>query len=197
MFQTTRVTLALAGGHYFSAMLSGEWHDGEDEFFIDRDSEPFAIILSFLRSGCQSLDFDVSNKNLFSRVLHEAEFYGVDCLLEKVKIACCRNMKDLSLPPTSTSEEALATFDSKFSNISALVHLEQFPACFVRAPEFHRVLSVEALASGALVELVGCNPGHSRFLTAVALVTYETSSTAGASLLNPWYTRTCRMTRIG
>lgn len=110
-FKTSRATLALAGGMYFAALLSDRWHEGEEanlgceeEVFIDRDPEPFGVILSFLRSGCKVLNVDETNKRLFVAVLVEADFYQIEVLTNMVKVSCQRNLCNKSTPPGETEE---------------------------------------------------------------------------------------------
>lgn len=86
----------MAGSTYFSALLSGNYNDAEtsEEICVDRDPEPFQIILSFLRSGGPGrFVYPENKKELLGAVFLEADFYRVDSLLVEIKAKCYRNLR--------------------------------------------------------------------------------------------------------
>eukprot|EP00005_Dracoamoeba_jomungandri_P010023 CAMPEP_0174265634 /NCGR_PEP_ID=MMETSP0439-20130205/27260_1 /TAXON_ID=0 /ORGANISM="Stereomyxa ramosa, Strain Chinc5" /LENGTH=739 /DNA_ID=CAMNT_0015352191 /DNA_START=14 /DNA_END=2230 /DNA_ORIENTATION=+ len=75
-FVTTKGTLTRVPNSYFSVMLSGKFpalKDDEGAFFIDRDGEYFAPILSFLRTNVFVVPPGMSREAVFC----EMEFYGM------------------------------------------------------------------------------------------------------------------------
>lgn len=104
-FVTTRAVLE--GSSYFEALLSGRWPVEDDssqadavvEFELDREPDPFAHVLAFLRSGRLSVVrrlrpfFCLLSRHQththhvrehLAAVLLEADFYGVHALLAQV-----------------------------------------------------------------------------------------------------------------
>ena len=64
---------------------------GESELFLDRDAEPFTILLSCMRSMSASL-LPSDDERMFKRVLLEAEYFQCDWLLHKVKVQAMQNI---------------------------------------------------------------------------------------------------------
>ena len=90
-FVTCRATLEPASS-YFARRFSAEWSAGvpSEDCFLDRDADSFRILLSFMRCGHVSvLPRDPA---LFSRVLLDAEYFGIDSLIEQVKVKVQRHL---------------------------------------------------------------------------------------------------------
>ena len=103
-FSTTISTLS-ASSTYFSAKFSTEWAQDTSELFLDRDAVPFEILLSCMRSRTVALL--PQDERMFKRVLLEAEYFGVDFVLDYVKAATFRNMH-----PTTPAGDASADRDT-------------------------------------------------------------------------------------
>ena len=90
-FVTCRATLEPASS-YFARRFCAEWSSGvpSDDCFLDRDADSFRVLLSFMRCGHVSvLPRDPA---LFSRVLLDAEYFGIDSLIEQVKVKVQRHL---------------------------------------------------------------------------------------------------------
>ena len=90
-FVTCRATLEPASS-YFARRFSAEWSSGvpSEDCFLDRDADSFRVLLSFMRCGHVSvLPRDPA---LFSRVLLDAEYFGMDSLIEQVKVKVQRHL---------------------------------------------------------------------------------------------------------
>ena len=90
-FVTCRATLEPASS-YFARRFSAEWSAGvpSADCFLDRDADSFRVLLSFMRCGHVSvLPRDPA---LFSRVLLDAEYFGIDSLIEQVKVKVQRHL---------------------------------------------------------------------------------------------------------
>ena len=90
-FVTCRATLEPASS-YFARRFSAEWSSGvpSEDCFLDRDADSFRVLLSFMRCGHVSvLPRDPA---LFSRVLLDAEYFGIDSLIEQVKVKVQRHL---------------------------------------------------------------------------------------------------------
>lgn len=91
IFHTSNSTLQWVPHTFFTALLSNNIPSEKDEngaYFIDRDPDLFNVILKYLRTK-QFTFFE--NKEKLSRkeiseILHEAEFYGILPLIEKLHI---------------------------------------------------------------------------------------------------------------
>ena len=83
-FETSLATLT-ANSSYFSRRFASDWSDALDnerELFVDLDPDSFKILLSCMR---QRMPLLPTEAELFSRVLLDAEFLGVDWLIDEVK----------------------------------------------------------------------------------------------------------------
>ncbi len=82
-FETTRETLLSVPDSYFTALLSERIpsvKDGEGAYFIDRDGQFFAPLLTFLRTGELSLPPGVTKADL----MREAKFFLIDSLVHRL-----------------------------------------------------------------------------------------------------------------
>jgi hypothetical protein len=88
-FKTSVSTLTAASA-YFQRLLSERWaEERPTDLFLDRDPEPFGILLSFMRTGHLKLPED--NAALAGSILLEAEYLGIDSVLQLVKARAHRN----------------------------------------------------------------------------------------------------------
>ena len=82
-FATSASTLTSASD-YFERLLSPRWcAEPPEELFLDRDPEPFKILLTYMRTGLLELSKD--NQSLARRVMVEAEFLGMQGFIDSVK----------------------------------------------------------------------------------------------------------------
>lgn len=78
IFQATKQTMALAGPNSVLSELCESDPSQLTSRFIDRDPEPFSILLSLLRTGnlpSKAKSFDLGD------LISESEFYGIEALL--------------------------------------------------------------------------------------------------------------------
>ena len=117
---TTSVSTLTGASVYFQHMFSDRWQDQPQEtLFLDRDPQPFAILLGYMRSG--SLELPEADLSLSRRVLLEAEYLGCERLLVEVKATAMRNSRPDSsndvIPSPSDDAEAAAEFDAKYGSL--------------------------------------------------------------------------------
>ena len=127
-FVTCPSTL-VAASSYFRSLYSETWGGASDErLFLDRDHEPFALLLSYMRSGL--LELPAESPSLARRVLHEAEFFGVDGLLREVKAAAWR----ARMPRwAGTETEAAALFDAEHGALADAIRSGVLPQAYFEA----------------------------------------------------------------
>ena len=90
LFHTSQTTL-VANSMYFSRLYSDSWcDDGDGPQFLDRDPDAFRVLLSCMRT--RSIILPENDPELCARVLLEAEFLGVEWLLQEVKARAARNL---------------------------------------------------------------------------------------------------------
>ena len=85
IFHTAATTLT--SSTYFSRLLSSEFSDLDatsGDVFVDRDGRYFGFILAYLRSGAVELPQEPLS---LDGLLAEAEYFGVDGLLEALRDA--------------------------------------------------------------------------------------------------------------
>lgn len=115
-FKTTVSTLT-ASSAYFSAIFSVQWEEeGRDEYFLDRDAQPFGILLSFMRSGQLKLPKD--NDELTEAILLEAEYLGIDAATRLVKARAHRNWHGQLRDKRDNAAAAIA-FDQEHGGIAS------------------------------------------------------------------------------
>ena len=109
LFHTTASMLRQTST-YFAAQFSHEWSDSAGELFLDRDADAFKVLLSCMRNDAVLLPED--DADLFRRVLLEAEYFGVDKLVNEVKAKAILNAREGEVqkgPTISYSREQDAT----------------------------------------------------------------------------------------
>ena len=90
VFHTSEGTLA-ADSAYFSRLFAGRWHDATGaERFLDRDPDAFRVLLSCLRN--RTVLLPEADPSLCTVVLLEAEFFGVEWLIQEVKARVSTNL---------------------------------------------------------------------------------------------------------
>lgn len=89
-FETT-TSLLQQKTTYFKGMFDSA--TPSQEVFVDRDPEAFAMLLRFLRHGIVARSLPRGDPDLCAAVLAEADFFGVEALLQPVKAAAHRNMQ--------------------------------------------------------------------------------------------------------
>jgi hypothetical protein len=119
LFQTTISTLVNSSS-YFASQFSDNWsRQGEEPIFIDQDSDAFSVLLSYMRCGF------VKVEQLTDLVLFQAEFFGVESLIDEVKtIAYQAHVPGFN----GTDEEAKRKFDEVFGSITRAVTKDILPA---------------------------------------------------------------------
>eukprot|EP00591_Stephanopyxis_turris_P002839 CAMPEP_0195524048 /NCGR_PEP_ID=MMETSP0794_2-20130614/23674_1 /TAXON_ID=515487 /ORGANISM="Stephanopyxis turris, Strain CCMP 815" /LENGTH=379 /DNA_ID=CAMNT_0040654191 /DNA_START=206 /DNA_END=1346 /DNA_ORIENTATION=- len=131
---TTAISTLVSNSIYFNSLFSELWSheeiDHDEPIFIDQDPEPFAILLSFME-----LDM-LRAKKLTRDVLFQAEFLGMERLINAIKCTAHLNMN----PTFSESdEEAISAFDAKHNGIVGAISSGILPAYitkYVQSKEF-------------------------------------------------------------
>ena len=166
-FHTSKLTLRAST--FFSAMLDGSWHEADDdEVFVDRDPDSFRVLLSCLRAGRAILP--EHDTNLCIRALLDAQFYGMESLLEEIKSTtychmhpgACRGLA----PKLSPSEK----FDKETGGILDAIDKGLLPERFFKAaPPPPNTRSFAAIVEGSsILNDKGGIPGEPYLLKAGA-----------------------------
>ena len=129
----TSVSTLTGASSYFQHAFSDRWHEGDGgSIFLDRDPEPFKLLLSYMRTG--ALELPESDPALCRRVLYEAEFFGVDSLLTEVKATAQRHLHmDDATPPDEAGDDVTATaarFDAEHGTLQQAIQSGVLPARF-------------------------------------------------------------------
>jgi hypothetical protein len=130
---TSSVATLTGSSAYFQRILSDLWQTEESgTLFLDRDPEPFAVLLSYMRDGL--LGLPENDLLLSKRVLLNAEFLGMDGLLTEVKAQAERNMRPAD-EQGGTDQELAAAFDATHGILMDAIRSGVLPARFHgRAP---------------------------------------------------------------
>ncbi|GAM27045.1 hypothetical protein SAMD00019534_102200 [Acytostelium subglobosum LB1] len=89
-YLTTRDTLLSAQSTFFTALLSGSCGnamDSDGHYFIDRDGDIFAHILSYMRTGYFNASDHIQQRRAL--IYREADFYGIRSLISLLEPATC------------------------------------------------------------------------------------------------------------
>ena len=171
LFPTFRSTLTMKST-YFEKRLSGRFSDdaGDSEILVDRDHDPFSFILSYLRSGELLISPD---KLLFSSVLIEADFYGIDELVDMVKDKCYCNLNHIDIDNDEEYCEALQS-DCKatFPSYKDIINHSFFPSMYFDRVNYYRIISTQMLSDNKYVRLHKAD-NTIEFLEIWQSVTYE------------------------
>ena len=79
----TSVSTLTANSTYFESLFS-RWDEADEEVFLDRDPDVFRVLLSCMRQKKALLP--ESDKDLFKRAVLDAEFLGIEWLLNEIKV---------------------------------------------------------------------------------------------------------------
>lgn len=188
---TTTVSTLAGGSSFFSRKFSHEWDQSESELFLDRDAEPFTILLSCMRSMSASL-LPSDDERMFKRVLLEAEYFQCDWLLHKVKVQAmqniCKTKPFFSRP--KNAEEYLQKFQEQWATVDDALTAGVLPARYFaepKPPPRPEVLSVMPAPEKARVVFMnerGVAKERVRPV-AYAMVKYAARQEGGSSWLRP------------
>tara|TARA_B110001452_G_scaffold159861_1_gene133007 strand:+ start:109 stop:1227 length:1119 start_codon:yes stop_codon:yes gene_type:complete len=120
----TSINTLSASSTYFSTRFS-RW-SSDQELFLDRDAAPFAVLLTFMRS--ELIDLPSEDVMLWHRTVREAEFFGIDSFLQKIKAQTYRN--DQAPSWTGTDDEAAAAFDEHHVSLDEALKSGLLPSRF-------------------------------------------------------------------
>ena len=167
LFSTFRSTLTIKST-YFSKRLSGRFSDADDrEIIIDRDHEPFSIMLSYLRSGKLLIS---SGKLLFRSVLIEADFYGIDEIVNMVRDKCFCNLNHIDVD--EYDEGYLKECKEAFPTYEQIIDHAFFPAIYFNSVNYYRILSTQILPSNKYVRVRQLD-NKSEYIGISQSITYE------------------------
>ena len=149
LFPTFRSTLTMKST-YFEKRLSGRFSDdaGDSEIIVDRDHESFGIILSYLRSGKLSVPSDQLTLRL---VLIEAEFYGIDELVDTVRDKCYCNLHHIDAD--DYDDECVDSCKTDFPSYEQIIEHKFFPSMYFNKVNYYRVISTQTLPENKCVRL--------------------------------------------
>ena len=161
-----------ASSAYFAALFARWDDDAADEHpevFLDRDPDAFRVLLSCMRQKMALLP--EGDAGLFRRSLLDAEFLGIDWLLQAVKVAVVDHMEcnhkylavvryNCSAHPlriddktiTMNSEQKVLLFDYEYRSICNAFDKEVLPSMFfqteVERRRRARTMSIQQLIPG-------------------------------------------------
>jgi hypothetical protein len=120
---TTSATTLTSKRDYFASMLSHWCDDGPPEsLFLDRDPEPFKVLLTYMRTGLLELSAD--NASLARRVLVDAQFLGMQGLIDSVKMAVVENTGNITI---TTGQPPQIVFDLLYGSLDAAIRCGALP----------------------------------------------------------------------
>ena len=126
---TTSASTLTSASEYFERLLSPRWcAEPPDEIFLDRDPEPFAILLTYMRTGLLELSKD--NQSLARRVMVEAQFLGMQSCIDCVKVAAVKSHYSVGL----IDGDAVDYFDQTHGSFDAAIRDGILPARFFAPP---------------------------------------------------------------
>ena len=152
LFTTSQSTLT-ASSSYFHMLFSGRW-SSDESIFLDRDPQAFAVILCYMRNG--DIDLSADSAALARRVLLDAEFLGVDGLLEEVKARAYRHLHD---EWQCSDAEAATGFDEEHGDLRQAFRFGVLPARYFGpepvepAPPEPRVVQILPAPKGCKVKI--------------------------------------------
>ena len=142
-FSTSKLTLT-CNSSYFSSHLLGDWadNDADDEdkiIFVDQDPKPFAILLSFMRTG--HLHLLRSDLVLSKQVILQAQFLGMDAVLTVVK---SRTYHLLDPGVDGSVEDMCMQFDKTYGGIDEAILSGVLPRLFFPQEASDKIVTVDA-----------------------------------------------------
>ena len=97
---TTSASTLTSASEYFERLLSPRWcAEPPEELFLDRDPEPFKVLLTYMRTGLLELSKD--DPSMARRVMVEAEFLGMQSCIDCVKVEAIKTTA-MEVIPTGT-----------------------------------------------------------------------------------------------
>ena len=150
---TTSASTLTSASEYFERVLSPRWcAEPPEELFLDRDPEPFAILLTYMRTGLLELSKD--DQSLARRVMIEAEFLGMDGLVESIKATCHKNIFILH---SGSDESAAELFTRRHGSLDAAIRNGHLPGLYFGRPnapaETTNIVQVMPAPPGTRVEI--------------------------------------------
>lgn len=175
LFVTSISTLTGASA-YFSHAFSDRWQaDGQEMLFLDRDPEPFGHLLSYMRS--RALELPESDPALCRRVLHEAEFFGVESLLTEVKAVAHRHSNPDNPDGGHLSDAAAAAaFDAEHGTLREAMRSGVLPERFFRRadPTPRRPKVLQLLPANCTVKIGSTHNGDGQNFACHCLLLMDT-----------------------
>jgi hypothetical protein len=142
VFETSRNTLA-ANATYFNRLLSTDWAENlasdEDEYFLDRDPEAFRLLLQYMRHNNLLAVMPQEQPRLCMAVLLEAEYLGVEKLLQSAK-ALVR--KQLGSTEVVDAAAEVAAFDAEHGGLVGAMSSGVLPRGLFGPPPKKKVLQL-------------------------------------------------------
>ena len=153
---------------------------------MDRDPDAFKVLLSAIRSGpgCGCSILPRSDSSLCARVLRDAEYFGVDWLLEEVK---CRAQRNVHAGEEEEEYDGTAAgFDEEHGSITDALDSGVLPDRIFGPPPLPKARQVKQLlpaAAGAHIAFRSADSGlgYSRKIACYALI----ESAEGAFAIEP------------
>ena len=169
IFPTFRSALTMKTT-YFEKRLSGRFSDdaGDSEIIVDGDHEAFSIILSYLRSGKLLISPD---KLLFSSVLIEADFYGIDELVDMVRDKCYCNLHHIAIDDYE-EEDLIDICKTEFPSYVQIIEHKFFPSMYFDKVNYYRVISTQILPENKYIQLLKLSDNTFEYIEVWQSVTY-------------------------
>ena len=125
-FVSSRTTLERAST-YFASLLARWDEDTDEPLFIDSDADAFQVLLSYMRLG--ALTLPQHDEALCARVLLQAEYLGMESLLDEVKAVAYANMHGNEARQEDVRPAATA-FDEDVGTLQDAIRAKVLPARF-------------------------------------------------------------------
>jgi hypothetical protein len=178
LFTTSKQTLTF-NSSFFAEALS-DYNEtcnnstGSSSFFVDRDSEVFPILLSYMRSYELFCD-----RHLLAKVVIEADFFGMHLLVESIIRKCYQN-----LHPEENLEdnELVVKSEDEFPTVSALLAHNCFPGIYYETIIFNRALTTGTLPQDTYVKLKLAS-GDDEVIRAFNTVTFQRGNQVGSAVV--------------
>jgi hypothetical protein len=168
-FHTSRQTL-ITGSSFFAAALTHFAEgltDNTEEFFVDRNPKTFPILLDYMRTGVLLCD---SDRSMLASLVLEADYYGMDQLLYKVKEQCYVNLHHSKEDMTNESE--ITKVQKEFPLAQDLVCHKKFPQMYYEEIT-NKILSSYSVPEKTFVELTTLDDDKKSYLLISEMATVE------------------------
>jgi len=127
-FSTARTTL-ISGSAYFQSLLSERWNaeENNEPLFLDQEPAPFAILLTYMRTGL--IQLPQSDFRLCELTFTLAEFLGMTSFLVEVKSTAKKRISHET--DFERNQESDATkFDELHGSLKASITKGILPRCY-------------------------------------------------------------------